>query len=460
MDRSPLEGSDDHELAALPHVRLPDEEAQVGGDPGPSIQPGVQLQNKSGQHDSSSDIGPEESARLWAEVKAETGYDSYEDYLVNYVSERRMDLWILISNFDNLASHRKYGRRSIHKKGNHNCAILDVHDKNSACSRVTLQCSSDSGTKILSALRQPLATARVRIVLLDGSELCGEMVDALGLGLRIQPRFFQAFIARHSKSPAWLDETSGWRLAGDVVFIGSYVMTIVRNYLPARPDAAPTMLIVGPDIEYWKMEFGHNSTETFPFHRKATPARRELTSPTNRLPLWMNEYVSHLESDLEKGSGLDLRVEDLSLILLTPLVQFSIFQIRVQYGKIRSELRELAGKLDARAHRPLNLFKMRSELRRLIEDSEDTSQQLQRFKSFHKLGTTLQDRLSNTFEEDLRHARIEALRLETETRDYLQLQTGELALKESRKSIELSNSQIEEAKRGWFKRLKHWGTTC
>ena len=32
-------------------------------------------------------------------------------------------------------------------------------------------------------------------------------------------------------------------------------------------------------------------------------------------------------------------------------------------------------------------------------------------------------------------------------KDYLQLQVGDLALEESKKSIELSNAQIEEAKR-------------
>ena len=55
-----------------------------------------------------------------------------------------------------------------------------------------------------------------------------------------------------------------------------------------------------------------------------------------------------------------------------------------------------------------------------------------------------------TLENELQRIRREATRLEAEIRDYLQLQTGELALEESKKSIELSNFQIEEAKRGKF----------
>ena len=42
----------------------------------------------------------------------------------------------------------------------------------------------------------------------------------------------------------------------------------------------------------------------------------------------------------------------------------------------------------------------------------------------------------------------EARRLEAEIRDYLQFEVGDLSLRESKKSIELSVSQIQEAKRG------------
>lgn len=42
----------------------------------------------------------------------------------------------------------------------------------------------------------------------------------------------------------------------------------------------------------------------------------------------------------------------------------------------------------------------------------------------------------------------EARRFESELRDYLQLEGSRLALEESKKSIELSNYQIQEGKRG------------
>ena len=53
--------------------------------------------------------------------------------------------------------------------------------------------------------------------------------------------------------------------------------------------------------------------------------------------------------------------------------------------------------------------------------------------------------------ENTRHLVLkEACRLEAEIRDYLQVQAGHLALLESRKSIELSNYQIQESKRSQF----------
>lgn len=51
-------------------------------------------------------------------------------------------------------------------------------------------------------------------------------------------------------------------------------------------------------------------------------------------------------------------------------------------------------------------------------------------------------------EELLRRTHQGAYRLEAQLCDYLHFQVGELALQESKKSIELSNRQIEEAKRG------------
>lgn len=44
----------------------------------------------------------------------------------------------------------------------------------------------------------------------------------------------------------------------------------------------------------------------------------------------------------------------------------------------------------------------------------------------------------------------DALQCEVEIRDYLQVEVGRLALLESRKSIEMSDTQIKEGRRGEY----------
>lgn len=91
---------------------------------------------------------------------------------------------------------------------------------------------------------------------------------------------------------------------------------------------------------------------------------------------------------------------------------------------------------------------MRYSLRRMVEDFEDSSLRLRDCMHSPMKKDTPQGQSLMTLEGDLQQFGLEATRLETEIRDYLQLQIGELALQESKKSIELSNPQIEEAKRG------------
>ena len=95
-----------------------------------------------------------------------------------------------------------------------------------------------------------------------------------------------------------------------------------------------------------------------------------------------------------------------------------------------------------------DVFDMRYLLRRMVEDFEDSYQRLRDRMHSPMKQDTPQSQSLMTLEGDLQQSSLEATRLETEIRDYLQLRIGELALQESKKSIELANSQMEEAKRG------------
>lgn len=164
----------------------------------------------------------------------------------------------------------------------------------------------------------------------------------------------------------------------------------------------------------------------------------------------MKIVLRGLESDLKKGRDGVRNDMDLTLGPPTALLQFGIPLVRLQCRVTRAfYLQATNPRCTEMVAKVLkDIFTKRCLLRRMIEDSEDNTLRLRdNLHSGMRHGTPQSPSLM-TLELDLQQTRLEATRLEAEIRDYLQLQTGELALEESKKSIELSNSQIEEAKRG------------
>ncbi len=207
------EDSDGNELGDLARGRLPDEEAQIGGEPESNIQTGVHLKNGSDNGEASSGMNSDENARLWEDLKAETGYASYSAYLEAYEDDHPL-LWFMKEALRDIIANTA-------PSDDHGCAIFDVQDEDSTRCKLTLRCSSTSGTNILSALRQPPPRTRFGIVLWDSTSLTEGMLNALGSGLKIQSHFFYAFLARHPKTPASLDIGTGWKASDDVVVIPS-----------------------------------------------------------------------------------------------------------------------------------------------------------------------------------------------------------------------------------------------
>lgn len=463
--------SEGSEPADPPGENLPNDEIQSVRSGDSKSQAGSQLGDNNDEYRVLKQIDPDETARLWADLKAETGHDSYIDYLeaceedytyANLIKQCFLDAW------------RYQG------VPHQTCAIFNLQIGPSSCPSLDLQCSSGSAATILSALRQSSPAAEIRIVLWEASMLGRAMLNALGLGLKIHPDSFRALLVRHCTADylkviledmprPWRELIDGFderRIAPDVVLLGQYLVTTARQYLPTNLDAPPVITIfrlgypsqIKPEKNakdrFGKVESTHESTP---------PA---IFNPIKLLPPWMQEYVRLLELDLEKRRGRSLGVANLSFRPLCPLLQFYVLKFREECDSLRTEyldftlpetkLRyesELLNQGPRRKGRGRikglrDLFDVRYLLRRLVEDSE---QQYQRLQMFTRSQSTLSRPLNGPsieIEDQLQQAHLEAHRLETEIRDYLQLQTGELSLQESRKSIELSSSQIEEAKRG------------
>ena len=240
------EGNHRPELANLARGRLPDEDAQIGGKAESSVQTGVDPKNDSDDSEPSRGMNPDEGARLWEDLKAETGYTSYFAYLEAH-EETHSLLWFSKEALRDIIVNTA-------PSYDHGCAIVDVQGEDSTFCKLNLRCSSTSGTKILSALRQPPATTKFVIVLWYSTSLNEEMLDALGLGLKVQTHFLNAFLARHPNTPEVVDVGTGWNISDDVFVLGQCVMTLVRDYLPANPDAAPIILVAGVDQEYSQID--------------------------------------------------------------------------------------------------------------------------------------------------------------------------------------------------------------
>ena len=457
------ENSDGNELAEISSQRLPDEEAQTRQCRDSNIHASVEPMDNNDEHDSPIKVSSDESARLWVDVAAETGYNSYVDYLESYeedysyadvVKKCFLEAW-------------RY-TNSTHQT----CAIFNLQYRPSSVPSLDLQSSSGSAATIFSALRRPSPTAGVRILLWEASVLDEEMLTALGLGLKIHPEVFGALLARQAgMGHLRLDsDLSTWpwreliarfeerRIAPEVILIGQYLITTARGYLSESLDAPPVLVI---------FVLGNGS------NRISQPKpKKKAENPITFLPLWMQEYVRLLELDLENRKGQSSSITDLMFRSLTPLLQFYVFRfceecdfIRTDYldftlpknipqNKFRYEsafMRRSLGRTGTGNIKGLaELYELRYVLRRMVEESEDLNlfHQLRRFTGSQVPRNTHQVESFKEIEDQLREAHLEAHRLETEIRDYLQLQIGELALQESRKSIELSSSQIEEAKQG------------
>ena len=440
-DSSHPEISDDHELQDLARQRLSDEEAQIGVEPASSLQNSFHLENEN-DSEPSSGMDQDEVDRLWKDLEAETGFTSYLGYLNGTATcESSLYLYGVKLALERLIKHTAGSDIA-------RCAIVDVYDKDSTSRDFTLRCNSTSATEILSALRQPPAATIIRIVLWDSTSMTEEMLDAIGLVLKIRASFFDALAARHSKTSEGSEKYLGGTMSDDVVVVGQYVMTLVRDYIPASPDAAPIILIAAVDQTYPLKS--SRDDQTFSLQRPGMQARSNMPNPLDQLPRWMAEYFNGLESDIKKRIVHERNDMDLKFGPLVTLLQFSTPLVRPECRAIRAEyLHATRSRQTETVGRVLkDVFEKRYLMRKMIEDSEDNSIRLRDYVHSLEKHDTLQSHSLMTLEVDLQQTRLEATRLEAEIRDYLQLQTGELALQESKKSIELSNFQIEEAKRG------------
>ena len=189
-----------------------------------------------------------------------------------------------------------------------------------------------------------------------------------------------------------------------------------------------------------------------------------------RPPLRRSEWESQLASLQDLGSyryylqmltclldSLKKTRYDFNTVLLVcffPCLQLQLVRIRSSCGMTRILFEDhrksstQAGTDSRTKKSEEQLYSHRTSLRHEIAELESQWSAVIRYM---KMGLSMDPSkglLFKDFEEEIGHTIGESNRLESQIRDYLQLRAGTLGLEESRRSIDLSNRQIEEAKRG------------
>ena len=334
--------------------------------------------------------------------------------------------------------------------------ILDLSQNPQSGTKGGLRGWESSVAAILTDIRQPLTTPSIRVVLWSVGKFDSLLEGDLAHALNIEAQFF---LAAHEKKACSSDgepeRDSSRRLVSpyaplvpSYAEIGKYLIRIVTDHEIDDNSSVSVVVIAGSD---WQTDWVAKQ------FRGELPSQDTNTShgdPQESLR-WDNtfsDYVLLLHWSLARGNRLTGIITRTSLIFgaLLPLVYISTFPIKDRSSRIRLAYIELLddkfGDSAQKDRAIFDLYSQRLGLRREVENSEDDSEQLARYIILQ--GLTELEKDFPTVQELYNSVHKSALRLDAEVRDYLDLQSGRMALQESQKSILLSNLQIEEYKRG------------
>ena len=412
------------------------------------------------------ELNIEDDPRIRASLRAQTGFNSYQAYLEAYMDwEVHTDLMLLRDLMIEVTS----------PDAEDTCSILDVLTNEGLPPELSFRCHCKSGSEIFDALRQPPMDACVQIVIwrietTTGLRLSRWFLDILGLCLRIDPQFFLALF----ETLRGLRRSSSFETAVDTrplrpshVVIDHTVATFVRQYPFDRPDTGPIILIAGDHfsghtesslLDRYYFPVAHqniNNSPPFTFPSpgvQSTPVFGSLASNDRK---WLHMYKETFSAVARNNPGIPSCTAAIIARTLMPLLQMDCLKMRSEFlllrrtfvllqaamNRVNVDL-EFVNSISSKLHRE------RFWLRRSVEDSENSMSHFERYISAEDANYLPESSAYLKIKQETDQIHNEARRLDMEVRDYLQLVVGNLSLEESRKSIEVSNQQILEGKRG------------
>ncbi len=414
------------------------------------------------------------------DLKSDTGFETYEEWLNQYPQD-----------YPHLLSLR----RRMAFQGPFCCTLVDLSNREDSSVNIRVR---DEGTDdvassapaLLHALRNPRRRIRLRVLLWwvnQSGPIIPELLDVCGLGLKIGPQFFGTVAELADRwsledHPVFEEDTTPSHRGKGVrpflpgqsqhyTAIGTQVVTIARNYSSARADPPPVIVIVGWDDKNWRdddlqlhessrqaiSDWCLNETPPFQFPKISDIQHDNVPPETESRYSRSRVYSASLGQLLRHIDCAAITAADLLLLSIMPLLHIDTLQMR---AKTRSLRRLIFSAFTSKSSDLAEYGVMKDErfwLRRHIETSEAAKNNFVKYlralddgDSF--LGGAQYQDIDGLWRDALHEARM----LEIEVRDSMSIQAGQQSLEESKKSIELSNHQIEESRRGKLFRFLFW----
>ncbi|KAL8754192.1 MAG: hypothetical protein Q9184_005192 [Pyrenodesmia sp. 2 TL-2023] len=426
------------------------------------------------------------------ELEAETGFSCYEDYAEASGREHGSDRLALIS--------MGYLREGTGVYAPSHCCVMDVSKENPARElnvRLNLSSSSEAdwpegsnrdirgseratALELLKGLKSPVKDGSVRVVtwFTQARNLISEWVDIIGIGLQVPSSFFTAVTHKFGspyKFPNAHDARDRvvYSLANRFAYpaanrfaypqhlvIGSAVATLLHNNGSDAPiiliaySLDPTMFSRGQKIsKLLELDAEQNLPFAFPNVNRLWESRtlcKDLSAHYQRL----------LRANLEQDASSNLSGQDPFYLSLLPLFVIASMSVQVMHGDVEWSLFMLHDKNDHRNLRLGNEASIRSrnetyndldqkryQLRRAVEENENDQQFFLDYVVSNGNKDWLDRRAYRTTAAYSELTSKVAKRLEAEVRDYMQLVVGVLSIEESKKSIHLTSTQLDEGKK-------------
>ena len=418
------------------------------------------LQRKDASHStrtSVEDISEEEETRdddkqtgsvdWWQGLEQETGHNNYGDYAAAFKGRSKV---IAIAEFSEIERHWKLSTVPLlesQKTIGGSCSMYDVF-QTGRCEK-TLSIHSylvkSSATRILRALSTPPVMTRLRILVLNLEEenldqawcVAGPMLNAVGLKLRIAPWAFEALLT--SNEVGRENAIRGHPTPSHCI-IGNSIIVAARDY--ATAGAACPLVVVVLDSPVHDGSLPHTKGKTLPVSDTMNESKSKM--------MWPEMYKQSLERYLDSPDDRISTSEALYPKAVLSAIETHIMKIREQIKIDRAKFMDLCVSKaveDLGEARESTLENMRFRLREQSMRLARSFRSCQKYVK-HPNPQIYRDDPLAACKDEIHDCCQDIEGLETSIRDWLQLRYGSLALEESKRSIELSDLQITESKRG------------